>query len=248
MNLRLLLPLLVSATALRADALGDLKAVINRLPGAEAIQVRLEYSTRATLDRKGSPAYSAAHVALDLSEDARSLNMVWDAADARRVNEEARIHDHDPKQATPLREAMKDLDPGRLSHLVNQAVILQGLVEDSQLKSETAESFEGKPARLMTFTFQQRIPPSLRARLIHSDATLKIWVDDRGTPLASESVTHYEGRRGRIFGSYSGGSKMTTRYAVVKDRLLVVSRGTEETQTEEGHTTLARKDTQLQLR
>ncbi len=244
----LVIALLMSSVALRGDALADLRSAIKGLQGAGAIQVRLDYKTSRELKRKGSPASSGAHVSLDLSEDPQSLKLVWDANDARRVNEEARAHDHDPKHATPLRDAMKDLDPGRLSHLVNQAVILRGLMEDSHLVSETTDSFEGKPTRLMSFTFDQRLPSSLRSRLIRSDATLKIWVDENGLPLASETVTHYEGRRGRIFGDYSGGMKMATRYAVSNDRLLVVSRSVEETQTEEGQTILARKDILLQPR
>ena len=248
MNSKIIAALLVSAFSLRADALADLKSAINRLPGGDAIQVHLNYTTSLKVNQKGAIVSSGANVALELSEDTQSLKMVWDAGDARRVNEEARAHDHDPKQPTPLREAMKDLDPGRLSHLVNQAVILRGLLEDSHLETETTDSFDGKPTQLMTFTFKQRIPFSLLARLIRSDATLKIWVDEKGIPLASETITHYEGKRGRIFGSYSGSTKMTTHYAVEKDRLLVLSRNMEETHTEEGRTTLARKDTIIQPR
>ncbi len=240
--------LLASALSLHADALSDLKSSLSRFPGRSPIQVQLRYQTNREASRHGAPAISNAQVTVDVIEDLQSLKMIWDAKDARRVNEEARAHDHDSKSATPLREAMKDLDPGRLSHLVNQSGILEGLLEDSKFVSESSVAYEGKPARLLTFTFAQRLPSSVRSRLIRSDASLKIWVNAEGLPIASESVSTYSGRRGRIFGNYSGGSKMRTHYAAVQDRLLAVDRSTEETQTDDGESVSARKEIRLQPR
>ncbi len=240
--------LLASAMALRSDALSDLKSALVRFPGRAPIQVQLQYKTNREQSRRGASTSSGTDVTVDLMEDSQSLKLIWDAKDARRVNEEARVHDHDSKIATPLRDAMKDLDPGRLSHLVNQAEILSGLLEDSKFISESPETFEGKPARLLTFRFTQRLSSSLRSRLIRSDATLKIWVNSEGIPTASESVTHYAGRRSRIFGDYSGSSQMLTHYSVFTDRLFAADRSTEETQTEEGESVVSRKEVHLQTR
>ncbi len=240
--------LFASVLALHAEALSELKAALSRLPGRDPVQIRLSYKTARDVSRHGAQASSGTQVAVDVLEDPQSLKLIWDANDARRVNEEARVHDHDSRSATPLREAMKDLDPGRLNHLVNQAEILAGLLEDSRFISESAQAFEGKPARLLTFSFTQRLPAALRSRLIHSDAGLKVWVDGQGLPIASESITHYAGRHGRIFGSYSGASQMLTHYAVFKDRLIVAARSTEETQTEDGESVVSRKEIHLQPR
>lgn len=235
------LPLLLVTTLAMADGPSDLRAKLNALRGREPVRVTLEYETwrEVTYDKK--PEVSQATLTLNLAEDTEGLHVTWTPKLIEQADREEHLRDLEHVAPTPLREAMKDLDPGRLSHLLSQADVLLHLVEGSQFVEEKAEAYRGKPARLLVFRYEPRIPEPHARRLISKEASLKLWMAPDGTPLATEAFSQYRGRTSKIARVFQSSSKLTTEYALAGSRLIVASRTSEEFLAEEDLITKAKK-------
>ncbi len=224
-----------------ADAPSDLRASLQRLQGHLPVRVSLSYATWQETNREKKSELSQASLQLRAGEEDGSLHVDWSLPQLEAANLEERNRDKDSRLATPFRDAMKDLDAGRLSHLLNQAEVLSHLLDATQFKEERSDNYQGKPARVLVFTFKPRIAPAHQARVSRSEATLKIWIGADGVPLATESLTQYEGRHSRFFGLFRSRSRVETTYGVLNGRLVVATRTSEDSLADSGDETKSKK-------
>lgn len=230
--------LILAPASLLADALSDAKAALHKLQSRETVQVQLEYRTWRQSGEDGKYSTPAqAQVGARLTEDARALHVEWDTPLVEQVEEEARRHDMDPKFPSSLRDALKDLDPGRLHHLLNQGPVLEALVSESRFVRETVEPLDGKAARLLVFSFEPRVPSSRQGRLSMRKGELKLWIDGEGNPLAAESNIQYQGKMSRFFGAFSMQVRTSTKFERIGSRLVATSRTVEEESWDSGYAT-----------
>jgi hypothetical protein len=103
-----------------------------RSPGPIAATLRLELRQERTTHHKTSTGEAALSVELD--QGPTSLGVRWDASALANASEEERKHDRSPDGLTPIRDAMKELDPARLSHLLDQTATLVGLTSDAPVE------------------------------------------------------------------------------------------------------------------
>jgi hypothetical protein len=160
---------------------------------------------------------------VELDESSTSLGVRWEAAALADASEESRQHDRSPDGLTPIRDAMKELDPARLGHLLDQTATLAGLTAGKPIE-ESAESWEGQEARKLVYSFAPRLSWTEGYYAGHREGRLTIWTASDGTPLASESVATFDGKTSRVFGRFKGSTRLKTRYAVEGGRLRVVER------------------------
>lgn len=221
--------LLVNATALAwGGGTGDLLGSLGRLAAKDPVKGTLVLKFHKTMSHDKKSKEVQGEVQLGLSADGEGLGLRWPQATLRQANEEESARDRDPRLGTPLRDAMKDLDPGRVTHLLDQGLILRGLISEATLLEEKPDSYEGHEARLFVLGFPVRLSDFLRSRLIHSEGRLKVWVGSDGLPLASESLAVWNGKTSRFFGAFEGRTFIRTQYQKVGDRLVVRHRQTEE--------------------
>lgn len=230
--------LLLTPALLHADGLSDVKTTLRNLQGHEAVQVRLEYRLwrQAGSDCKMTSP-SEGQIGARLAEDPATLRVEWDTTLVQRVEEEARQHDVDAKSPTPLRESLKDLDAGRLHHLLNQGPVLMNLIAESKFVRESQEPLEGKASRLLVFAFEPRVPSYRLRRLSKREGELKVWIDGEGIPLRMESTIRYQGKMSRFFGAFSVKTVATTVFNRHENRLMVGSRSLEDEAWDSGDVT-----------
>lgn len=230
--------LLLTPALLQADGLSDLKTALRNLQGHDAVQVRLEYRLWRQSGSDGkSESPSEGLVGAHLAEDPTKLRVEWDTALVQRVEAEARKHDQDSKTPTPLRESLKDLDAGRLHHLLNQGPVLMNLIAESRFVRESQELLDGKAARLLVFAFEPRVPAHRQSRLSKREGELKVWIDGGGIPLRMESTIRYQGKMSRFFGAFSVRTVATTAFYRHENRLMVGSRSLEDEAWDSGEVT-----------
>lgn len=216
----------ILATASGASAgpgLPEALAVFKAKSPAKA-SVQLEFWAQRSL--KKQVVTGQATVAVEVEDDPSGLRIQWPDRLLREVDAEARAHDRDHGAAIPYREAVKELDPGRVRHLLDQSGTLQGLIRGATLLEDKADSLDGHPARLLVYRFVPRLSWSEEYHLKYSEARLKLWLDAEGLPAASESSVTYDGKTSRMFGRYAGSTVVKTRYQKVQDRILVGFRET----------------------
>lgn len=208
----------------RAADLEAVKLAVERMAAQGPLAGRLTEIYQRQVGEAGGPGATRAELALDLKADASVLDMAWDKGLLKRADEEERSRDRNGG-GMPLREAMKELDPGRVSHLLDQRGSLLGLLERGRPLGVSAGSLEGRPVRKLEFSVPVRVPDDfLRARVSASEGRLVLWADGDGIPVASELTLSYSGRKGRIFGRFQSRSVIRTRYGVAGDRMFVAHR------------------------
>src|SRR5262249_9373177 len=119
--------LVLSAGPAGADSAADLARRLSdfQSPPPIAASLRLELHLEHVLPHASAKAEAA--VPLEVDEDATGLRERWDPAVLRRADAEAGQRDQAADRMTPLRDALKELDPDRVSHLLDQAGTLAGL-------------------------------------------------------------------------------------------------------------------------
>ena len=92
----------------------------------------------------------------------------------------------------------------------------------TSFKAEKADTWNGKPARLLTFTVPMtKLPEQQRKYVKEFDATVSIWIAADGTPLASATHTTVKGRAFVVV-SFEAVDDDSHTYGVVGDRLLTL--------------------------
>ncbi len=219
---------LILSTLAWADGPSDLRGSLQRLQGHAPVQMNLDYATAQDATRNQKTQHSEGSIRLRVGEDGSGLHVDWNLRELEAANREEDLRDLDSHAPTPLRDAMKDLDAGRLNHILNQAEVLSHLLDGTQFKEERNEAYQGRSARVLEFTFKPRIASAYQDRASHAKGMLKIWIGGDGLPLATESQMQYDGRHGRFFGLFSVHSRIETTYAVLGGRLVVASRTSED--------------------
>lgn len=229
----LMLAGLMILAPLRAGDVDTAKAAIGRLDAKEALAGRLSeiYDRQAG---EGPGAKARAELALDLKADATTLDLAWDQGLLRKADAEERTRDRSVGGSMPLREALKELDPGRISHLLDQRASLLGMLGQGKLLKASEEPFQGHPARKFEFSIPVRVGDDLlRARISASEGRLTLWIGADGLPAASALELSYAGRMGRIFGRFESRSAIRTTYGVKGDRIFVAHRDSWESFTDD---------------
>jgi hypothetical protein len=222
----------LTAAIAGADGPADLARRLEAFhtPGPVAATLRLELRLERTLHHQS--ANGQASVRLDVDEDDRGTRVRWEPDVLRAADAEERQHDAAPDRLLPVREALKELDPLRLEHLLDQAGTVAGLTKTA-LAEESSDSYEGRAARRLVYRFQPRLSWSDAYYLKHSEGRFTIWIAPDGTPIASESLASFEGKTSRMFGRFKGTTRVSTRYAAEDGRLRVAERDVDEADSRE---------------
>jgi hypothetical protein len=118
--------------------------------------------------------------------------------------------------------AIGKLDSSEIVPMTSAAPALARSLEEAQFKGEKADAWNGKPARVLTFTIPiDKLPPEQRKYVKQFDGTLSVWIAGDGTPLASETHVVVKGRA-FIVVSFDAIDDWNTTFAVLGDRLVAL--------------------------
>ena len=220
-SLAIVTTLMIAAPA-RADGLSDLKAALARLQAQTPLKATLDVKT---VERRGEGAEAfekLGQASVGLEDGARGLQVLYARDMLARMESESRQLVHDTKAKTPTVWALAKLDSSEVVPMASAAPALARSVDESVFKSEKADTWGGKPARLLTFRVpMSKLSEQQRKYVKEFDGTLAVWIAADGTPLASEARAAVKGRA-FIVVSFEAVDETSNTYGVVGDRLLTL--------------------------
>ena len=217
-----ILTALLAAPLAHADGLADLKAALARLQAQTPLKATLDVKTTEHRGEGADAVEKLGQASISVEDGARGLQVLYARDTLARMDAEQRQVARDPKARTPTVWAIGKLDSSEIVPMTSAASTLARNLEEAQFKAEKADTWNGKAARLLTFTIPiDKLPPEQRKYVKQFDGTLSVWIAADGTPLASETHVTVKGRA-FIVVSFDAVDDWSTTYAVLGDRLVAL--------------------------
>ncbi len=224
---------ILNVSLIRAGEPADLIRELESFKGTAPITAKVHLQSWREKTLKKTPTVMQGSLSLAVAQNAQGLQTSLASRFVEQAARESLSVTSDSVPEPPIRWLLKDLDYGRIHHLLDQEEVLKGLVASSQFVEVKAETWEGQTVRTIEFTFKPRLTPEESRRLNHAEGHLALMVNAEGLPLQSEIKVVYEGKTSRMFGRYLGTKRTETRYKVLMDHLIVSERTVDDYRSEE---------------
>jgi hypothetical protein len=140
-----------------------------------------------------------------------------------RMEAEQRQFAHDPKAKTPTVWALDKLETHEIAPMTSAAATLSRNVEELPFKGEKADTWNGKPARVLELSLVEPNPDEEHMKIKESTHTARVWTTPDGTPLGAH-ITHKRRASVMVLISFEQVSKENFIFGVSGDRLVVLQR------------------------
>ncbi len=222
-RLALVLLLCGAAGVARADGLADLRGALARLQAQSVLKASVQVRDwRRTGDGKDAKE-TQGQASIGLEDGPRGLQPLYSHELLGRLDAESHAAVKDKSAKKPLSQVMSQLGLDDLRVLASAAPALQRAIDDAQFKSESADTWAGKPARKLVFEGSvDSLSESDRKYVRDMKLQLTLWIGADGTPLASQRHFDLSGRAFVVV-SFEQHSDEQRSYAVVGDRLVATS-------------------------
>lgn len=213
----------------RADGLGDLNAALARLQGQMPIKAQVELKAWRREGEGKAAEEESGQATVTVEGGPAGLQVLYGKDLLAKVEAEQRARVKDPKLKTPIGFALGEMKATELRSMVSTADALSREIEEAVFSGEKADSYKGKPARLLSFTLSlDKVPEKDRKYVKKFEGGIEVWIAADGTPLASHF--HFD-VRGRAFVVVSFTQKMdeTRQYGVSGDHLLLLRKESRNT-------------------
>ena len=213
---------LLAPSFARADGLADLKAALARLQAQTPLKATLDVKTTEKEGEGADAVQKQGEASIALEDGPRGLQVLYAKELLARMEAESRQLVRDPKAKTPTVWALGKLDSSEVLRMSSAANALGRRLDESVFKSEKADTFGGKPARLLTFTLPlSKLSEQQRKYVKEFDSTLSVWIAADGTPLGSATNTTVKGRAFVVV-SFEAVDEDNLTYGVAGDRLVTL--------------------------
>ncbi|GLH74870.1 hypothetical protein GETHLI_33720 [Geothrix limicola] len=220
MNLRWM-PCLLVCAVMHADALSDLRGALARLNGQEPVKANLVYQFWSQQGDDKQPVVTEGRANSQVEDGPQGLKICWNRSLIQTAAQEARAKALDPEKKTPTRRAIEGVKAIDVAEYLNGSDELLRTLDQAQLIEEKAETWQGRPARLLSLKVTPRLGQRDKKYVKELEATAKIWIGADGLPLASETQVHMKGRALLVI-SFEQNQKQEYRYVRAGNRLVVV--------------------------
>lgn len=220
----LILALLAAALPAHADGLADLRAALVRGAVQGPCKAQLDTSTVRKLGEGKDADEEQGSASVMVDDGTRGMNLAYSKEILARIDAEQRARVKDPNSKTPTLLALGELGPDDVVTMVSSASGMQRTLDKARFRSERAETYQGKPARALSFD----IPMStLSARDLKYtkkfEAVFDVWIAPDGTPLASRMRQTRSGRAFLVV-SFDATFEDQRVYGLVGERLVTLRR------------------------
>lgn len=207
--------LLLLAPALRADGLADLRATLKNLPAKQPVKAAVDCQVWNRSGKGKQPKIVQGRARVVVEDGPGGLKLGWDKAELDRIQAATKAKDEGPQQA------MGALTAEKAEALLDAAKDLLGDLEEAQLQEDRADSWQGRPARLISLKLDAKdMDGDDRKHLKSFSHTVKIWMEPDGTPLGlSEQM---DMKLSILFISVEVHHRASRAFAKSGDRLVVV--------------------------
>jgi hypothetical protein len=213
--------LLAAAPAAQAGGLDDLRRALEGLRGVAPVKVTLTAQvTTASRDSDDKVRNASGTATLSAEDGPQGLRLVYPRPIIVKAVAEGAGRQTDGTAPIPTRNALNELDYGDVHSMVHAAETLLIRLEGAKLKAERAEAWNGEPARRLSL---ELTVPKNQQYVDKQSATMDVWIDDAGRPLASRAEATTKGSAFVVV-SFEAKNNEDRVYSVAGDRLLVVRR------------------------
>lgn len=233
--------------AAQADGLGDLKTALARLQGTTAIKASLEAKTWNREGEGKELEESAGLASVQIEDGTRGLQMSYSKEMLVRLEAEERAKEKDAKTKTPTLSALDEINSSKLRPMIHAAGSLTRSMDKAVFKGEKADTYNGKPARLLNFELSlDKMSEKDRKYVKKFEGNLDVWIAADGTPLASRSHVNLSGRAFVVI-SFESTIDDEQVFAQVGDRLVTVRKDSKKSGSGAGEKNESRVTKTLQL-
>ncbi|MEP6504050.1 MAG: hypothetical protein ABJD97_12010, partial [Betaproteobacteria bacterium] len=166
---------------------------------------------------------------IGLEDGPRGLQPLYSHELLARADAESRAAVKDKAAPKPVAQALGQLGFAELRTLTSLAPVLQREIDDAAFKGESADNWNGRPARRLVFEGSvESLPEQDRKYVREFKSVLSVWIGADGAPLASTRHLEVSGRAFVVI-TYELRSDQQRTFALVGDRLVAL------TDEEKGH-------------
>ena len=209
-------------TQVHADGVTDLKAALVKLQGNTPLKASIESKSwnRQGEGKKAEEMQATASV--NIEDSTRGLQVMYSKDLLARLQSEERAKEKDANSKMPMTTTLKEFNANELRPMVSAANNLSHRLEPAVYKQEKQDTFNGKPARLLSFDIPvEHLSAKERKYLKTYEGKLDIWIDADGTPLASRVSETIKGSAFVVV-SFEAKEDESVVYGVTGDRLVVL--------------------------
>jgi hypothetical protein len=220
----LCLGLLGAPASAHADAVAQLKSALQKFGGQSPIKARLSAQlwSRSGEGADASTENGQASVVAELGPHGLRMNYGPDLL--AKMAAEDDLRERDPKVRPATSSTLGAIGHGTVQEVLHGAPELSRLLRRATLKTESAEPFDGRPARKLLFDLA---PPAMSERerkyISKMEGALEVWIADDGTPLAHKLRNTMSGRAFVVV-SFDVRNEEDVIYTVAGDRLVLARR------------------------
>jgi hypothetical protein len=186
-----------------ADTISTLRESLRKLAGSQTVRATLSRESRR--ESEGEKA-NVGRITTDVEATAEGVSIHATVAEIARRREE---------------KGSVNLDPEDVLSALHHAPVLLKELDEAVVTSDAQTTRNGATVRLLQLKLRSRIDEEDRKKVKEESRTMKLWLDPAGTPLASEIVEILKLRV--LLLSFSLDARTAMTFAVLGDRLLVVS-------------------------
>lgn len=212
---------LATTLSVYADPVADLRTALTSLTGQGTVQAQTTFTFSSKNGNDKNPVAPEATIKVMVEDGDAGFRVTWSHDLLKTIAEEAKAKSDDPEKRTPTERALGELGAGKLNGYLNAAPELLQSLQHAKLIEEKPDTWQGRPARLLTFNID--VPLSARDKKIvkEANATAKIWVGADGLPLAAQRSFSFKGRAMLVV-TFESSQEEKFEYALVGNRLVVV--------------------------
>jgi hypothetical protein len=208
----------------QADGMSDLQAALARLQGSTPVRVVLEVKNWNRQGEGKDLEEREGRASIGVEDGPGGLQVSYGKDILTRMASEDIAKEKDAKVKTPTLTALRDFSTRELLPMLSAAGSLTRTMTKAVFKGEKAGSYNGKPARLLSFDLPiDKIAEKDRKYIKKFDGSFTVWIAADGTPLASHGSQDVSGRAFVVI-SFSQKNEDDSVYGVVGDRLLTLRR------------------------
>ncbi len=216
-----LLALCFTAGNAWADGLADLKAALARAQGSSTISATFDAKVWNRQGEGKDADESTGSAAVYLEEGPNGLRLQYSRDTMLRADAEDRAKEKDSKSKTPTITGLRALNAGEAREMTWASQTLLRNLEKAILKGEKTDTYNGKPARLLSFELgQDKVAEKDRKYVKKFDGRLEVWIDADGVPMASKSHVSVSARAFLVV-SFDIENEEDAAYTLAGDRLLM---------------------------
>jgi hypothetical protein len=211
----------VTAIALRADPVAELKTALGAFTGRDPVRTTVAFDYRHDGGDEKKPLVETATVSVRADATADGIRLAWPRELIDALAAEQQAHSRDANQPQARQHAVDQLGVTTIAGYLNAAPELARMLEQAELLGAKEETWRGQPARKLTFKLSPPLSEQDRKYVKELDATATVWIDAAGRPLGAEQRMHLKGRALLVI-SFQSDQREEFRFEPAGDRLVVV--------------------------